>query len=377
MALNEQEEFELLSLEREKFKTAGSGHFQTFSVPSRPRQFVGDETQAARMINPAAGTRQVPVESPAQRFLYEAGGRATDALTGIGLPPEVAAGGGYLTNLAGQVGLTFAGGNMGAKLEPAAQALGTNLMTRTLKPDRLARDSGRGAAAVQTLLEEGINVTKGGADILRDKVDDLVGVANSIIDRYPGAVVEKQKVFDALNDSLSRAMKQGTPQPDMEIINKAMANFANHPLLKNSYDIPVKLAQELKQGIWRKLKDTSFGPNVMPQAERDAQKAIGSGLRKGIEDAVPEVGPVNAKTKEFLDALKLVEARAGADGNKQLVGLGALSPSMSNFLAWMLDRYPAGKSILARYFYTHADPEMVGRVAGATVGAQSGKPPNQ
>jgi len=250
-------------------------------------------------------------------------------------------------------------------------------MQSALKPDKAARESGRAATAIQTLLDEGINVTKGGAEALRGKVDDLTTEVGRILDRYPNAQVDKQRVYDALNDTITRAMKQGTPQSDVAIINKAVMDFAQHPLLQSAADIPVKLAQELKQGIWRRLKDSSFGVNAMPAAERDAQKAIGSGLRQGIEDVAPEVGPVNAETKKFLDTLKLVESRAGAEGNKQIFGLGALSPSMHNFLAWMLDRYPAGKSILARYFYTHADPEQVGRAAGAAVGAYSGQPTKQ
>ena len=248
-------------------------------------------------------------------------------------------------------------------------------MQSALKPDKAARDSGRAATAVQTLLDEGINVTKGGADILRNKVDDLVAEAETIIAKYPNARVDKQRVYDALADTVAKTMKQGTPQDQVATVNKAIMDFAQHPLLQGSPDIPIKLAQELKQGVWRRLKDSNFGTNVMPQAEKDAQKAIGRGLREGIEDVAPSIGPVNAQTKQFLDTLKLVEARAGSEGNKNIIGLGALSPSMHNFLAWMLDRYPAGKSMLARYFYTHSYPEMAGRAAGAATGAALGSSP--
>lgn len=377
----ENEEFEFrLRLEKEReaaTPVADNSGVPKFSVPSRPIQFNADPTQAARMTNAATGTRQVPVESPMQRLLYEAGGRVTDKLASAGASPEVAAGAGYLTNLGGQIGTTFLGGAGGKTLEPTAQAFGQRLMQSALKPDKAARESGRAATSIQTLLDEGINVTHGGADVLRGRVDDLVGEVDRIIAKYPNAKVDKQRVYDALSDTLSRTMKQGTPQTDISTINKAVMDFAQHPLLQSGGDIPIALAQELKQGVWRKLKDSNFGPNVMPQAEKDAQKAIGRGLREGIEDVAPEVGPVNADTKRFLDTLKLVEARTGAEGNKNIIGLGALSQSMHNFLAWMLDRYPAGKSMLARYFYTHADPEMAGRAAGAVAGSQMGKPPKQ
>lgn len=299
------------------------------------------------------------------RIAYKAGEKTTD-VTGS---PEL----GLAANVAVQTVPMFLGGGLGAKLEPAAQKLGMNLMTRALKPDKAARVSGQGETAVKTLLDEGINVTRGGAEALRDKVDDLQATVAQILDRYPNAMVDKQRVYDALSDSISRATKQGTPQDEVATLNKAVMDFAQHPLLQGSDRIPVQLAQELKQGVWRRLKDPAFAKGVAPSGARDAQKSIGSGLRQGIEDVAPEVGPINAETKKFLDTLKLVETRVGAEGNKNLMGLGAISPSMHNFLAWMLDRYPAGKSMLARYFYSHADPEMAGRAAGATLGATQGR----
>ena len=108
-----------------------------FSVPSRPIQFNTDQTQAARMTFGQKGTIEVPVDSPMQRFLYESGGRVTDKLANAGVSPEVAAAAGYGTNLLGQIGTTFLGGNLGAKAEPALQNLGVSIMQRALKPTPL------------------------------------------------------------------------------------------------------------------------------------------------------------------------------------------------------------------------------------------------
>ena len=352
---------------------------ETPSEPSKPK-IVYEERRAAPVKKSLWETIKEEAKPDifnSDRAAYELGGKATDKLTSIGASPEVAAGGGYLTNLAAQTIPMFIGGGVGKTAEPAFESAGQRLMQSALKPDKAARTSGRAVTAVQTLLNEGINVTHGGADILRGKVDDLVGEVGKIIAKYPNATVDKQLVYDALGSSIEKALKQGTPQSDVAILNKAVMDFAQHPLLKNASEIPVQLAQELKQGIWRKLKDLSFGQGVVPSAEIAAQKAMGSGLRQGIENVIPEVGPINAKTKEFLDALKLVEARVGAEGNKNILGLGVLSPSMQNFVAWMLDRYPAGKSVLARYLYSHADPTVAGAVTGAAIGARSGQPPNQ
>jgi hypothetical protein len=72
--------------------------------------------------------------------------------------------------------------------------------------------------------------------------------------------------------------------------------------------------------------------------------------------------------------MKLVEKRAGIEGNKNIVGLGALSPSLESFLVWMLDRYPAGKSVLARMMHSGQEtiPSAAGNVAGGVAGGYSG-----
>ena len=351
--------------------------FPTFSIPARPKVFNNDLTAPARMTNAVSGTRQVPIASPSDRFLYEAGGRVTDFLANRGLSPEVSAAGGYAMNLAGQLALAYAGSKIGQLAEPSFEEAGKRVMQSALKPSRSAIDTGKADKAIQTMFDEGVNVTKGGADVLRSRVNDLQDSVKTILEKYSGAEVDKQRVYDALSESISKAMRQATPQSDIAILNNAVMDFSQHPLLQQSSGIPIQLAQELKQGTWKKLGEASFGKGLVPQATRDAQKAIGSGLRQGIEDVAPEVGPINAKTHELLNALNLIEKRTGMEGNKNLVGLGAISPSKEGFIGWMLDRYPAAKSLLAHYLYSHADPAMAGTAVGATLGSKLGQAPQQ
>lgn len=346
-------------------------------VGSRQPTFVSDSpTSAARMLFQPKTTRLVPTTGPIDRAIFEAGGSVTEIAAKAGLPAEVAAGAGYLTNLGLQAGSTFVGGMGGAKAGPLLESGGKWLMQSALKPGRAAIDTGKAERAVTTLLDEGINATRGGAEILRDKVNVLQSEVSDILGRHPEAVVDKQRVYDALAASVDKAMLQGTPQSDLVTLRKAIMNFAQHPLLKDAEAIPVQLAQEIKQGVWRKLGERSFGKGLVPEAARDAQKAIGSGLRRGIEDVAPEVGPLNAKSAEFLNAMKLVEKRAGIEGNKNIIGLGTLSPSLESFIIWMLDRYPAGKSILARMLYSGSKsiPATIGGTTAAALAVQSGKP---
>lgn len=301
---------------------------------------------------------------------YRAGGAVTDMAAGS-VPPEVAAGLGAATNMSPSVLL---GGAAGKTASPVMESGARRLMQSSLKPSRSAIDSGKADQAITTLLDEGINATAAGAETLRGKVNALQDEVSAILAKHPEATVDKQKVLNAFDGLLEKTLKQGTPQDDMAIIRKVMLEFGQHPLLKDSATIPVQLAQEIKQGIWRKLGEKSFGKGLVPDTARDSQKVLGSGLRAGIEEAAPEVGPLNAKTGEFLNAMKLVEKRSGIEGNKNIVGLGTLSPSLESFLVWMLDRYPAGKSVLARMMHSGQEqiPAAAGNVAGGVAGGSSG-----
>lgn len=305
------------------------------------------------------------------KLAYETGGKVTD-VTGS---PEL----GIAANVATQTVPMLLGGGIGQKAAPLMESGARWVMQSALKPSAAARGSGKAERAITTLLDEGINVTKGGAEILRNKVSALQDEVTSVLDRYPNATVDKERVLSTFYGVVEKALRQATPQNDLAIINNAMMQFTQHPLLKDISAISVKLAQELKQGIWAKLGDKSFGAQLMPKAERDSQKAIGSGLRMGIEEVAPEVAPLNAKSGDFLNAMKLVEQRAGAAGNQNIIGLGTLSPSLESFLVWMLDRYPAGKSILARMMHSGAEviPGTAGALTGGAAGAVSGQPPRR
>lgn len=303
-------------------------------------------------------------------LLGEAADAAGGAVTDFAAPhmsPEMAAGAGAVTNMAVNAAPTVAGGAAGKAVAPAFEWAGRRVMQSALKPTRATIDSGKAGKAITTLLDEGINATEGGAAMLREKIGALNEEVKTILRQYPNASVDKAKVAEAFNGVFEKALKQGTPQEDLAIIQKTLTDFMEHPLFANVSKIPLQLAQEIKQGVWRKLGDKSFGKGLVPDSARESQKAIGTGLRQGIEEAAPAVGPVNAQQGEYINALKQVERRTGIEGNKNILGLGALSPSIEHALVWMLDRSPAGKSLLARALYSGQEeiPAMAGRVVGS------------
>jgi hypothetical protein len=204
---------------------------------------------------------------------YKAGGAVTDLAAG-NVPPEVAAGLGAATNMSPSVLFGGAGAKQAA---PLMESGARRLMQSSLKPSRSAIDSGKADKAITTLLDEGINATASGAETLRGKVNALQDEVGAILAKHPEATVDKQKVLDAFDGLLEKTLKQGTPQDDMAIIRKVMLEFGQHPLLKDSATIPVQLAQEIKQGIWRKLGESHSAKawSQMPPATRRRFSALG------------------------------------------------------------------------------------------------------
>jgi hypothetical protein len=113
--------------------------------------------------------------------------------------------------------------------------------------------------------------------------------------------------------------------------------------------IPVALANQIKQDIGIKLGASKFGQRSDQEAFNDQiQKSIRAGLREGVQDAVPEVGPINAKMGDYLNAIKVAERRAELEGNKNIGGLTFFSHSPTTALGFMADRSAAFKALLAR-----------------------------
>lgn len=299
---------------------------------------------------------------------YAAGGKVTDAATKIGLSPEVAAGAGFATNVGIQAVPAVLGGQGAKAAAPVLESGAERLMQSALKPTLKDLQTGRAATAIQTMLDEGINATKGGVEKLRSKISELNREITQAIVSSP-ATVDKGKVASTLFDLTKKVEKQATPQADLAEITKAWDEFLTHPLLTGKQDIPVQLAQELKQGTYRALGNKSYGE--MKGIDTEAQKALARGLKDEIATAVPGVGALNAEESQLLTALKVAERRAMMEGNKNPAGLGLLAHNTGGMAAFLADRSGLAKSLLARLL--HSGSENIPNAAvGGTMGAGLG-----
>ncbi len=274
-------------------------------------------------------------------------GAAVGAGSGLFMPVTE---GDYLTQKADQVGTGATGG---AVLGPVAQVVGNTgnyladkaegLMQSALKPTIEQLRTGKAQTAVRTLLDEGINPTEAGVDILKTRIGDINNQVKSEI-AGSTATIDKQAVINALSGTRDRFTNQVNPVGDLDAISAVENGFLNHPAIPNQ-TFPVQQAQDLKQGTYSVLSK-KYGQ--LGSAETEAQKALARGLKEQISSAVPEVANLNAQESKLIDALSVTERRALMDMNKNPMGLAALAHNPGGWAAMMADKSALFKSLVAR-----------------------------
>jgi hypothetical protein len=276
---------------------------------------------------------------------YDIGGNVTDWAMRKGATPGVAAGAGYATNVGLQAIPTLIGGWAASKLEEPSKEVARSLMKSALKPTLAQQESGEAKTAIETLLQEGLNPTQGGADAIRQASRET---SKQLADALRGsaAEVEVGKVGMPLTDTMNRAIKQANPLQDIQTVKGVWDEFRNlHPEIAGKESIPVQLAQELKQGTYGKMAE-KYGE--LGSASVEAQKAIARGLKDEIANAVPEAAELNARNSKLLDTLDVVQRRAFMEGNKNPLSLAPLAHGPTGFAAFMADKTALVKALLAR-----------------------------
>lgn len=295
-----------------------------------------------------------------EKGAVEAGGRVTD-LTGSPLA-------GTAVRMIPDIAETSIGGITGAAPK-AMKALGENLMVKALGPLQKDLQSGKALRAAKTMLEEDVNVTKGGIDTLKAKGEALNQKVTDLIASRTGTMVDKNAVASRIQDVITRVEKsQATPQDATAAAERVYDQFlANGIVPKN---IPVKQAQELKQGIYKMLKD-KYGELGSETVE--SQKSIARGLKEEMEKVIPEIAQPNSEAAKLWNAVNVAERKVLLESKKHIAGIAGLNIQHPGaFMAMMVDRSAAFKGLMARMAHKGANiPAGAGAIAGATTGAVS------
>ena len=277
----------------------------------------------------------------------------------MGLPASVSAGAGYLTNVSLEALPMLFGGEAAKVAKVPMEAIGRDLMQSALKPTLKQLKTGDAATAIDTMLEYGWNATKGGAEKIRTKIGELNEQIKEAISSS-GKTISGSDVGQKLMTTLDKFSRQVNPESDMAAVRRAWEEFKNHPLLGGKEEIPVQLAQELKQGTYKQLAK-KYGQ--IGTAETEAQKGLARGLKEGIAEAVPEIVGLNKRETALIKTLSVVERRALMELNKNPMGLSLLTHNPAMFAAYMADKSAIFKSLAARMVHSGASqiPATVAR----------------
>ena len=402
-ALSEQEEFELLSLERERAartssapKASSIGHGEGKTRPAAAvgeallsmgtgavatalgglagvagTVLPGEEGQGARYVKKVqdaltyqprteGGQEILAAAAPIGEALESAGraaGTATADATGSPLA-------GAAVDTAVQTLLPPGIGAAAGGAKSALKGTARSFMHSAVKPMWKDLKTGDAAKAIDTLLDEGVSPTMGGMAKLRERIDALndeiktrIGASN--------ATVDVQQVGRALQDTFDKFSMQVNPNADLATIRSAWQEFQAHPALGGSGQVPVSLAQKMKQGTYRVLAG-KYGE--VGSAATESQKALARGLKEEIAANVPEVAGLNAKESLLLNALKVGERRALFEANKNPMGLSLLAQNPAAWAAFMADRSAAFKALAAR-LANRTSEALPTTQTGAAVGA--------
>jgi hypothetical protein len=226
------------------------------------------------------------------------------------------------------------------------------LMMSAIKPAKAELASGAGQQAVQTLLEEGVNPTIGrtifgrGLNTLELKIGALNDDISNII-QNSNKSISKASVINYLDDLLEKAKYSLAPESDMAAVQAVKNQFIAHPLVTGT-EIPVQLAQKLKQGTYKSIGTKNF--NELGGFTKEALRAGAKGLKEGIAQVEP-VNLLNAKESQLINALDVAESRAYTALKNNPVGIAGLSTDPVQFAGMMADRSDAFKALVARMMY--------------------------
>lgn len=272
------------------------------------------------------------------------GERVVDTSQAMGASPDTAAGFGTAANVAVQAA-PMALGSIARTAAPLLRSTAEHVMQSALKPILKYRQNGSADRAVATLLDEGINVSRGGVDKLRMMIDRLQGNVDNAINSST-ATIPKGATGARLQD-LVRDIERSNPTPDSALnsVNRVYDDFLTNPRIPDN--IPVRQAQDFKTGLHRELAER-YGQQGVDASDTAARKALARGLKEEIETAVPAVIVPNAEQSALRNAHKLVERRALLEGNNNVTGLAPLAPNPAALATFLMDKFGLTKSVVAR-----------------------------
>lgn len=272
----------------------------------------------------------------------------------------------------------------GASLPKAAGVIGEGLqnmgrekMLKALNPSAKDFQSGKAKQAADFMVEEGHGPGTSGKAKMQDRAEALQSDLTQIT-QLSDKALDKGQIASALYDTFDRFERMPFARESAGAIQKIMDDFLSHPLLTGTNDLPVALAQDLKQGYYKSIGSANYGARAIgeqqslpEQAGIAAQKDLARSLKEGIARAEPEVTLLNAEESQLLNALRI--SNKISQREQSILTNVSKSPWMLHAIlshpkiasVVMLNRSPAFQGMIARMEFN------LGKVARAAGGSDT------
>lgn len=223
---------------------------------------------------------------------------------------------GTLAGAAGQVALAR-GPQARISAPKIAETGAERIYQSTLKPPPGSYSTGEVASMVKTGLENEIPVSPAGLK----KLDALTGNLQSQVKAQiaagdqSGATINKFAVTRRLGDTAETFRNQVAPTTDLSVLGDVGNDF----LETKPAAIPVQMAQDVKTGTYRQLKN-KYGE--LSSARVESEKALARGIKEELEQQFPEIKGLNAQEGKLIGLDEALQRAVRRTSNHDIVSLG-------------------------------------------------------
>lgn len=196
-----------------------------------------------------------------------------------------------------------------------------------LKPSLSAKNAPRIPGQLATGLSEAIPVSEGGIRKIAKNLKDIRDSVNQKIAAARGVTIDPQEVAKRLDATQLQFGNQALPKQDLAAIDAARAQWLDRYAIKDPVtgavtgynQIPVEEAQKLKTGTYA-VNSKKYGE--LSAASMEAEKALARGIKEELENVIPELKGLNARSGVLIELDKQLVKAVRRRGNWEIFGPG-------------------------------------------------------
>lgn len=188
-----------------------------------------------------------------------------------------------------------------------------------LKPALNAIDLPKAREIVATALREALPISKAGEDRAAALISDINKQVNNFLGNVTGKVDLHQVAERVRKFAKSKYYKPGVDTTDFKAAMDVADTIDRHPSLvpkgarPTRIDVSPTQANEIKQAV--RPNSRAYGQQgSAPEAA--TRKVAGHELRVDLEGLAPQIGPLNNRERQIIDAVEAVQRAAGREANR-------------------------------------------------------------